>query len=64
MSVIEIMLQLELKGRRNFIQSYLQPALEAELVEMTQADSPDSPTQKYRLTKKGKALQNILNKKK
>ncbi len=56
MSVVEIMAALELKGRRNFLQKYLQPALESGFVEMTQPDSPKSPTQKYRLTEKGKSL--------
>ena len=63
-SVAELMRMLELKGRRNFIQNYLQPALEAEYIEMTQPDSPNSPTQKYRLTTKGKVLQEQLKKKK
>ena len=45
-------------GRRNFLEKYLSPAMEAGLVEMTQPDSPRSPTQKYRLTEVGiKALE-------
>lgn len=62
MSVLELMTKLKLTGRRNFLQNYLQPALDAELIEMTQPDSPKSPTQKYRLTPKGKNLQNQLKK--
>ena len=46
--------KLELKGQANFRELYLEPVLDAELVEMTQPDSPKSPTQKYRLTKKGR----------
>lgn len=46
---------LNLSHRPTLIQNYLQPALEAEWVEMTQPQSPRSPTQKYRLTNKGKA---------
>ncbi len=57
LSAAEIMEVLSLKGRRNFIQNYLQPALESGFVEMTQPDSPKSPTQKYRLTPKGMQLQ-------
>ena len=63
MSVAEVMVRLDLKGRRNFLQNYLQPTLESGFVEMTQPDSPNSPTQKYRLTPKGKALKELLNRK-
>lgn len=55
MSIQELMSVLELKGRRNFLQNYLQVSLKAGFIEMTQPDSPNSPTQKYRLTAKGKA---------
>ena len=53
MSVVEMMIALKLSGRRNFLEKYLSPALGAGLIEMTQPDSPHSPTQKYRLTAKG-----------
>ena len=53
MSVLEMMAALKLGGRRNFLEKYLTPAIEFGLVEMTQPDSPRSPTQKYRLTSKG-----------
>ena len=56
MSVMEMMMALKLGGRRNFLEKYLSPAIESGLVEMTQPDSPRSPTQKYRLTEKGKGL--------
>ena len=39
-----------------FNQNYLQPALECGLVEMTQPNSPRSPTQRYRLTSLGKQM--------
>ena len=55
MSVLEMMVALKLGGRRNFLEKYLSPAIELGLVEMTQPDSPRSPTQKYRLTAKGLA---------
>jgi len=57
MSVLEMMGALKLGGRRNFLERYLSPAIELGLVEMTQPNSPRSPTQKYRLTEKGKSLQ-------
>lgn len=52
----QLMETLELKDRMNFSQNYLEPALADGLLEMTQPDSPRSPTQKYRLTAKGRAL--------
>ncbi|MBW2080232.1 MAG: putative DNA binding domain-containing protein [Deltaproteobacteria bacterium] len=48
--------RLGLKGEANFRQRYLAPALSDDLIEMTQPDSPKSPTQKYRLTDAGKHL--------
>lgn len=56
MSVLEMMGALKLGGRRNFLEKYLSPAIELGLVEMTQPNSPRSPTQKYRLTEKGKNM--------
>ena len=53
MSVLEMMGALKLGGRRNFLEKYLSPAVDLGLLEMTQPDSPRSPTQKYRLTAKG-----------
>ena len=54
LSIKEAMLCVQLKHRPTFIYDYLQPAIEAGLVEMTQPESPKSPTQKYRLTNLGK----------
>lgn len=51
----ETMQFLGLRHRPTFIYDYLQPAIDAGLVKMTQPESPKSPTQKYRLTAKGKA---------
>jgi len=50
----EIMAGLELSHRPTFLYDYLQPALQGGVIEMTQPGSPRSPTQKYRLTEKGK----------
>mgnify|MGYP001501590089 CR=1 FL=1 len=52
----EIMKKLGLRHRPTFLYEYLQPALNGNFIEMTQPRSPKSPTQKYRLTAKGKAM--------
>ena len=52
----ELVELLNLKGLRNFSENYTSPALEGGFIELTQPDSPNSPTQKYRLTAKGIAL--------
>jgi ATP-dependent DNA helicase RecG len=49
----EAMKLLGLQHRPTFIYQYLQPAIATGLVEMTQPASPNSPSQKYRLTGKG-----------
>lgn len=56
MTALEMMAALKLGGRRNFLEKYLSPAITAGLVEMTQPDRPRSPTQRYRLTDKGRRL--------
>jgi Fic family protein len=56
MSRSELMAVLVLKDRANFAKKYLEPALAADLIAMTQPDSPKSPTQKYRLTEKGRKV--------
>ena len=45
---------LRLKGQANFRDRYLQPAIEAGLIEMTIPDKPRSSKQKYPLTEKGR----------
>jgi predicted HTH transcriptional regulator len=52
----EAMQCVGISSRPTFVYDYLQPAIQAGLVEMTQPDSPKSPTQKYRLTPKGKNI--------
>jgi hypothetical protein len=47
---------LGLKHRDSFVEAYVQPALEAESIEMTIPDKPKSRLQKYRIIDKGKAL--------
>lgn len=56
LSVREMMDKMEFKSRDKFLANYLAPALEAGLVEMTQPDSPKSPTQKYRMTEAGRKM--------
>jgi len=56
MNRLKIMSLLKLKERNTFSNNYLKPALEANLIEMTQPDSPNSPTQKYKLTEEGLGL--------
>ena len=58
MSREEIMAVLDLRHRPHFMREYLKPALEAEFVEMTLSDRPNSRFQKYRLTAKGRTLRN------
>ena len=49
LSTRDAMARVELQHRPTFSANYLLPALNAGLVEMTQPESPKSPTQKYRL---------------
>jgi len=58
LAVREIMQSLKLNHRPTLLYDYLKPAIEGGFVEMTQPDSLKSPTQKYRLTKKGERLSN------
>jgi len=52
---VELMAGLHLSHRPTFRKNYLEPAIAAGLIERTQPDSPRSPTQRYRLTEKGRA---------
>jgi ATP-dependent DNA helicase RecG len=54
LSRTEIMSKIHLKDRMNFAFSYLQPAIEGKLIEMTIPDKPTSRNQKYRLTENGR----------
>jgi len=56
LTTAQLMEKLKLKDRVNFSRRYLEPAIDAELVSMTQPDSPRSPTQKYFLTQKGQGV--------
>ncbi len=60
MTVLEMMSMLKLGGRRNFLERYLLPSIDAGLVEMTEPDSPRSPKQRYRLTSRGESTKASL----
>jgi Fic family protein len=51
-----LMVGLNLTHRPTFRKNYLEPAFAAGLIERTQPVSPRSPTQRYRLTEKGRAF--------
>ncbi len=50
----DLMQSLGLAHRPTFRDNYLNPALDGDFLERTQPDSPRSPTQRYRLTQKGR----------
>ena len=52
----ELQAALKLRDRRSFSDTYLKPALEAGLIEMTLPDKPTSRHQRYRRTSAGEAL--------
>ena len=56
MSRRTLMSRLSIKDRNTFASLYLEPALRIGYIELTQPDSPRSPTQKYRLTEKGRKV--------
>jgi len=56
MKRIEIQNALKLKNNEHFRLAYLTPVLAQGVIEMTQPESPKSPTQRYRLTAKGRTL--------
>ena len=60
MSKNALMKSLGLKDTKYFKQNILQKAIKLNLIELTQPNSPNSPTQKYRLTPVGKSLKKSL----
>lgn len=56
MSRQQLQQALGLKDQKHFRTAYLQPALDAGLIEMTIPERPQSGKQKYRLTAKGAKL--------
>ena len=64
LSVKNMMDASELKGRDNFLNLYLKPAVREGYVRLLYPNSPRHPRQKYLLTMKGLALYNQLKKEK
>ena len=52
----ELMAAMDLKDRAHFHRAYLQPSLQAGLIEMTVPEHPRSREQRYRLTELGKQM--------
>ena len=63
LSIKDIMAAVGLKGRDNFLNLYLNPAIENGFVRLLYPDSPRHPRQKYLLTVKGMMLFNQLSNK-
>lgn len=61
-SVKEMMDGVELKGRDNFLNLYLNPAIAEGYVRLLYPKSPRHPRQRYLLTVKGLALYNEIKK--
>ncbi len=56
MSAAELRDVVGLQNHTRFKRAFLDPLIELGVVEMTQPESPNSPTQRYRLTEAGKGL--------
>lgn len=52
----ELLRRLGLRHKPTFRKNQLNPALASGVIEMTQPDSPRSPTQRYRLTDVGRRI--------
>ena len=63
MTRTQIQAALQLRGRANFEDRYLKPALGLGLVELTIPDKPKSSKQRYRLSEAGKRVLDGLKKK-
>ncbi len=55
-SATDLRAVMGMNNATKFKNNYLNPLIELGVVEMTQPDSPNSPTQRYRLTEAGKEL--------
>lgn len=60
LSGLELMNAVGLRHRPTFLYSYLHPALEKGLIEMTIPEKPRSRSQRYRLTAKGRHILETL----
>lgn len=61
MNRLELQEQLNLADREHFRRSYLKPALEYGVIEMTKPDKPNSRSQRYRLTEQGEQIKKDYN---
>ena len=61
MNRLELQEQLNLADREHFRRSYLKPALEYGVIEMTKPDKPNSRSQRYRLTEQGVQIKDKSN---
>lgn len=52
----ELQDSLNLSDRKSFLKTYLLPAIESGLIELTIPDKPNSRNQRYRLTEVGKEM--------
>lgn len=59
-SVWELIELIDLKNRKNFMNNYLNPAIEAGMVEPLYPEQPRHPRQKYQLTEDGKKVLKAL----
>ena len=58
----ELMYDLKLRGRDNFLKLYLKPAINKGYVKMLYPKSPHHPRQRYKLTRKGFILWDLVAK--
>ncbi|MCR5380930.1 MAG: hypothetical protein K6G44_08110 [Lentisphaeria bacterium] len=61
-SIIELSVQLCIRSRTYIREKMIMPALQEGLIELEQPESKRSPTQKYRLTEKGRLVVDKLEK--
>jgi len=56
----ELMIALKIRHRPTFLYKYLNPAIRGGWIEMSHPQEPNTPNQKYRLTVRGRILQENL----
>lgn len=59
-TMLQLMKTMNLKDRKNFRTTYLEPAITSKFITMQYPDRPNHPKQKYHLTAKGNALYSSL----
>ena len=58
LSVKEMLQQLSLSGRDNFLKEYLYPSIEQGFIAIKYPQSPNHPKQRYYLTEQGIMIKN------